>query len=73
MATELRLSSAPSDDPPESLTRAQKEALQRAVAKVVALGAQVGLSVEQMILLLQSGMTVRELLDYLVARMEEVK
>jgi len=73
MATELLLSSAPSDDPTESLARAQQETLQRAVAKVVALGAQVGLSVVQMILLLQSGMTVRELLDYLEARMEEVK
>lgn len=73
MATELRLPSVPNDDPTESLTRTQQEALQRAVAKVVALGAQVGLSVEQMILLLQSGMTVRELLDYLEARTEEVK
>lgn len=46
---------------------AQKEALERAVAKVVALGAQVGVSADQMILLLQSGFTVGELLDYLEA------
>lgn len=68
MTTELRLSSDSRRDRSESLTLAQKEALQRAVAKVVALGAQVGVSADQMILLLQSGLTVGELLDYLAAR-----
>ncbi len=72
MPTELRLSSAACHDPTESLTKAQKEALQRAVAKVVALGEQVGVSADQMILLLESGMSVGELLDYLVARTGEV-
>ncbi len=72
MTTELRLSSAARHDPTESLTLAQKEALQRAVAKVVALGAQVGVSADQMILLLQSGLTVGELLEYLAARTGEV-
>jgi hypothetical protein len=51
---------------------AQKEALQRAVAKVVALGAQVRVSADQMIELLKSGLTVGELLDYLAARTGEV-
>jgi hypothetical protein len=68
MITELRLSSTARHQPTESLTLAQKEALQRAVAKVVALGAQVGVSADQMILLLQSGLTVGELLNYLAAR-----
>jgi hypothetical protein len=68
MTTELRLSSAACHDPTEPLTLAQKEALQRAVAKVVELGAQVGVDTDQMILLLQSGLTVGELLDYLAAR-----
>jgi hypothetical protein len=68
MTRELRLSSATRHDPTESLTLAQKELLQRAVVKVVALGAQVGVSADQMILLLQSGLTVGELLDYLAAR-----
>lgn len=72
MTTELRLSSAASHDPTEPLTLAQEEALQRAVAKVVALGAQVGVSADQMILLLQSGMTVGELLEYLAARTGEI-
>ncbi|MFY9844498.1 MAG: hypothetical protein WA718_07910 [Terriglobales bacterium] len=55
-------------DRSEPLTLAQKETLQRAVAKIVALGGQVGVSADQMIELLKSGMTVRELLQYLAAR-----
>jgi len=61
-----------SGDLAEPLTLAQKEALQRAVAKVVALGAQVRVSADQMIELLKSGLTVGELLDYLAARTGEV-
>jgi hypothetical protein len=72
MTTELRLSSAARHDPTESLTVEQKEALQRVVAKVVALGASVGVSADQMILLLQSGLTPGELLDYLAARTGKV-
>jgi hypothetical protein len=59
-------------DPAEPLGPEKKETLQRAVAKIVALGAQVGVSVEQMILLLQSGMTVSELLEYLAARSGDI-
>ena len=55
----------------DSLSFAQMEVLQRAVAKIVLLGDQVGVSPDQMILLLQSGLTVGELLDYLYARSEE--
>jgi hypothetical protein len=72
MTTELDLSAAMSRDLTEPLSLAQKESLQRAVAKVVALGAQVGVSADQMIELLQSGLTVGELLDYLAARTGEV-
>ncbi|MGB9234279.1 MAG: hypothetical protein WCC04_07680 [Terriglobales bacterium] len=46
----------------------QQEVLRRAVAKVVALGEQVGVSPDQMILLLDAGMTVKELLEFLVNR-----
>jgi hypothetical protein len=53
---------------PETLTLAQKEMLERAVAKLVLVGEQVGVSADQMILLLESGLTVRELLEYLAAR-----
>jgi hypothetical protein len=72
MTIELHLTAAMSRDQAEPLTLAQKEALQRAVAKVVALGAQVGVSADQMIQLLQSGLTVGELLEYLSARAGEV-
>ena len=61
-----------SRDQAEPLTLEQKEALQRAVAKVVRLGAQVGVSADQMIQLLESGLTVGELLEYLAARTGEV-
>jgi len=56
----------------EPLTPAQKETLQRAVAKVVALGAQTGVTAEEMIQLLKSGLTVGELLEYLAAHCGEV-
>jgi hypothetical protein len=52
----------------EPLTFAQREVLERAVAKIVLLGELVGVSADQMILLLESGLTVGELLEYLGAR-----
>jgi hypothetical protein len=70
--TETPLTPATSGDESEPLTLAQKEALRRAVVKVVALGAQVGVSADQMIELLKSGLTVRELLEYLAGRTGEV-
>ena len=68
MATELDLSAALSCDLAEPLTPAQKRALERSVAKIVVLGAQVGVSKDQMIELLKSGLSVGGLLDYLSAR-----
>jgi len=53
---------------PESLSFGDRDALERAVAKVILLGEQVGVGTEQMIRLLNSGLTVRELLEYLAAR-----
>ncbi|MGA2236094.1 MAG: hypothetical protein ABSG23_11520 [Terriglobales bacterium] len=72
MTTERDLTAALSHDLTEPLTLAQREALERAVVKIVALGANVGVSVDQMIELLKSGLTVGELLDYLAARSGEV-
>ncbi len=72
MTTEPNLTIAASRDLGESLTVVQKEALQRAVAKIVAFGAQVDVSADQMIRLLQSGLTVCELLQYLASRTGEV-
>jgi hypothetical protein len=56
----------------EPLNFTQKQVLEKAVAKLVLMGEQVGVSPDQMILLLQSGLTVGELLDYLGARNREL-
>jgi hypothetical protein len=72
MAFDLNLLAAASHDSVKSLTLEQRDALQRAVAKIVALGAQTGVTPEQMIELLKSGLTVGELLEYLSARSGEV-
>jgi hypothetical protein len=56
----------------ERLSLEQKEILQSAVAKIVAYGEIVGVSASQMAELLRSGLTVRELLDYLAARTSEI-
>ena len=72
MGIDLNLLAAASQDSVESLTPEQKEALQRAVAKIVALGAQTGVTPDHMIELLKSGLTVGELLEYLAARSGEV-
>jgi len=66
------LTAAMKRDLVEPLTPAQKETLRRAVAKVVALGAKTGVTADEMIHLLQSGLTVGELLEYLAARSGEV-
>ena len=50
------------------ITLGENEVLARAVAKIILLGEQVGVSTDQMILLLDSGLTVSELLEYLVTR-----
>ena len=56
----------------EPLTFAQQEVLERAVAKIILLGELVGVSADQMILLLNSGLTVSELLEYLGARTRQM-
>ncbi len=74
MTTESHLSAALGNDSAgsDSLNPEQREALQRGVAKIIALGEQVGVSAEQMVELLRQGLTVRELLEYLEARSGEV-
>jgi len=57
-----RLSASP--DPSEPLTCRQREVLERALAKMVLVGARAGVSTDQMIDLLESGMTVKELVEY---------
>jgi len=46
----------------------QQEVLRRAVAKVVELGRRKGVSAEQMIQMLEGGLTVKGLLEYLMGR-----
>ena len=64
--TEIRPHSA------EPLTFAQQKVLERAVAKIVLLGELVGVSADQMILLLDSGLTVGELLEYLGSMTKQI-
>lgn len=53
--------------PLESLNLRQREVLERAISKLVLIGERVGVTADEMILLLQSGLTVKELLDYIAA------
>jgi hypothetical protein len=54
-----------------TLTTDQEEVLTRALAKVVVLGEEIGVTTDQMIRMLDSGMSVRELLEYLVTLAEK--
>jgi DNA-binding transcriptional regulator YhcF (GntR family) len=64
---EIDSASTPTRDELAPLTSEQKETLERAVEKVVALAAGVGVSADEIIELLKSGLTVRELLEYIGA------
>jgi hypothetical protein len=55
----------------ESLSCADEAVLQRAIAKLVSLGRQVAVGPEEMISLLESGMDVVELVEYLSSRRRE--
>jgi hypothetical protein len=55
MRAESCLSAVLSSDLAEPLTCTQKETLERAVTKIVALGEEMGVSAEQMVELLQGG------------------
>jgi len=72
MATEQHSLGGISHSQGEPLSAAQEETLQRAVAKVVELGAQAGVTTDEMIYLLDSGLNVGELLEYLAARSGDV-
>jgi hypothetical protein len=50
------------------LTFNQQAALRRAVAKLVVIGEEAGVMSDEMISLLQAGLTVQELLHYVAAR-----
>lgn len=65
---ETHLSANVGSDVVESLNYAQEEVLERAIAKLVLLGKQVGVDPDQMISLLDSGLSVVDLVEYLAAR-----
>jgi hypothetical protein len=62
--------SCDSSDPP---TIAQREVLERALAKLVLAGARAGVSTDDMIGLLESGMSVNELLEYVLTLAADVQ
>jgi hypothetical protein len=64
---DLHFNSNADCDPSESLPRSEKEILERALAKLVLAGEQVGIDAAQMIQLLDDGMTVKELLELVLA------
>jgi hypothetical protein len=70
--TQLHLIPNADFDASEPLTFEQREVLESALAKIVALGEEVGVTADQMIKLLDAGMTVKELLEYLATRAEEL-
>ena len=55
----------------ESLTYDQELVLERAITKLVLLGRQVGVDPDQMISMLESGMSAIELVEYLATRDRE--
>jgi hypothetical protein len=54
----------------ESPNYAQQEVLEQAIAKLILLGKQVGVSADRMIQMLESGFTVAELVVYLAVASE---
>lgn len=52
---------------PGSDSRQPSEVLERAVAKIILIGARVGVSADQMIQLLTAGMTVEDLLEHVLS------
>ena len=70
--TEMRFllsASCDSFDPP---TIAQMEVLERALAKLVLVGERAGIGMDEMIELLESGMSVWQLLEYVFTRAADV-
>ncbi|MGA2003240.1 MAG: hypothetical protein ABSG70_07655 [Terriglobales bacterium] len=69
---EMRFFVNTSSDNGEALSDEQRAVLERALAKTVILGARVGVGMDQMIQLLEAGMTAGELLEYLLTLANEI-
>ena len=59
-------------EPADEFDLEQMQVLQNAIDKLIRFGEQVGVNAEEMVLLLDSGMTVRGLLYYLVSQSSPV-
>jgi hypothetical protein len=59
-------------NPADEFDLEQMQVLQNAVDKLIRFGEQVGVNAEEMVLLLDSGMTVRGLLYYLISQSSPV-
>lgn len=70
--TDMQVVPYPSGDSSELPTIYQQQVLQRAVAKLVVYGERVGISTEEMIQMLAAGLTVGELLEYVLRKREVV-
>jgi hypothetical protein len=60
------------EDPADQFDKEQMQILHNAVDKLIRFGELVGVNAEEMVLLLDSGMTVRGLLYYLVSQSSPV-
>ena len=70
--TDLQFPPEVADHSTYPLTAYQQEVLERAVAKLVVLGERLGVSTDEMIQMLKGGLTVGELLEYLMSRTGEI-
>lgn len=70
--TDMQFAPYPSWDSSEVPNVYQQQVLKRAVAKLVVYGERVGISTEEMIQMLAAGLTVSELLEYVLSRREVV-
>jgi len=70
--TDMQFLPGTQGDSLEPLTLYQQQVLERAVAKLVVFGEKIGVGTDEMIQLLKAGLTVGELLEYLMSRTGEV-
>jgi len=70
--THMQFVPIPNEDSLELRTVYEERVLERAVAKLVVYGERVGISTDEMIQMLAAGLTVSELLEYVLSRRDVV-
>jgi hypothetical protein len=70
--TQMHFVPHPGGDSLEPRNLYQQQVLERAVAKLVVYGERVGISTDEMIQMLAAGLTVGELLEYVLGRRDVV-